>query len=128
LFQAATNTTALVVLAAISVVGSNIEGFKILFEDRAIVRDYKSLLQIETRLMQISYFLGKQARLVAPLSNSEKLYNVVAKYQDLGLFTSASYHQGSVTYLGILSALIRMNASMKFFVSMGAPWGLGGEF
>ncbi len=90
LFQATMNTTALVGLSLLSVAGSNLDGFKLLFEDRAIVRDYKTLLQIETKLTQISYYLGKQTRLMATLDHPQALYTVIKKYEDLGLFTGSS--------------------------------------
>ncbi|MBO4204196.1 hypothetical protein J5893_05290 [bacterium] len=58
---------------------------------------------------------------MANLENPEKLYTVVKKYQDLGLFTGVQ-ETHNVSYLGILSALIRMNASMKKFVTWGGSY------
>ena len=125
--QSSTTTAVLVWLSALSVIGSNLDGLRLLFEDRPMVRDYKTLLEIETKLMQISYYLWKQTRIMANLENPEKLYTVVKKYQDLGLFTGVQ-ETHNVSYLGILSALIRMNASMKKFVTWGGSYVLKWDF
>lgn len=122
LLQSTTNTALLVGLSALSVLGSSLSSLKILFEDRPIIRDYKKLLQIETKLTQIAYYLGKKTRLLATLDTPETLYRVVEKYQGLGLF-EAGLEQGEVSYFGILSDLIRMNATIKGFIGGGGNGG-----
>jgi hypothetical protein len=116
---ATTTTAVLLALAGVSVGASNIEGFAILFQNRAIVRDYKSLLQIETKLNQIAYFLGTRTNLVAKLDNTGNggaLQTIVEKYVEEGLFTG-SVRNDQTTYVGILTSLMRMNAGMKQFLS-----------
>ncbi|MDR2540396.1 MAG: hypothetical protein LBD11_01085 [Candidatus Peribacteria bacterium] len=68
LTSATATTTVLLAIAGASVVSSNLEGFAILFQNRAIVRDWRSLLQIETRISQIAYTLGKRANLIGRLN------------------------------------------------------------
>jgi len=69
-------------LASASVVGSSLEGFAILWQDRAIVRDYRTLLQIETKLSQTAFELSKKARLVAKLdAMPPALKSIVQKYE-----------------------------------------------
>ncbi|MDR3169681.1 MAG: hypothetical protein LBU27_08310 [Candidatus Peribacteria bacterium] len=116
---ATVTTTVLLALAGVSVGVSNIEGFAILFQNRAIVRDYKSLLQIETKLNQIAYFLGKRTNLIAKLDNTGDggaLQKIVEKYVEEGLFTG-NVRNDQTTYVGILTSLMRMNAGVKQFLS-----------
>lgn len=62
--------------------GSSLEGFAILWQDRAIVRDYRTLLQIETKLSQTAFELSKKARLVATLEPMPSaLESIVQKYK-----------------------------------------------
>jgi hypothetical protein len=116
LAQATLTTAFLVELAALSVVGSNLGGFAILFEDRVVVRDWKTLLQIETKISQIAYYLGKTANITVPLENISSLQSLVAKYQEAGLFTAMT-SSSSASYTDILSDLSSMNAAMKFFLA-----------
>ena len=71
-------------LATFSVVQSNVEGLAILFADWPIVRDYKTMLDIETDLFDIAYFRSKEINILQDIdSNMEKkLKNVVKKYID----------------------------------------------
>jgi hypothetical protein len=116
LAQATLTTTFLLELAALSVVGSNLGGFAILFEDRAVVRDRKTLLQIETKISQIAYYLGKTANITVPLADFSSLYSLVATYQEQGLFTGMT-SSSSASYADILSDVSSMNAAMKFFIA-----------
>jgi hypothetical protein len=116
LAQATLTTTFLLELAAMSVVGSNLGGFAILFEDRAVVRDWKTLLQIETKISQIAYYLGKTANITASLENLGSLQALVVKYQEAGLFTGVA-SSSSASYADILADLSSMNAAMKFLVA-----------
>ncbi|GHV25689.1 hypothetical protein FACS1894176_04840 [Bacteroidia bacterium] len=120
LTSATVTTTVLLAIAGASVVSSNLEGFAILFQNRAIVRDWRSLLQIETRISQIAYTLGKRANLVAKLNDDGgALVAIVQQYVDEGLFTGSSIGKDKATYAEILSSLTRMNAGMKMFLSFG---------
>jgi len=59
------------------------DGFAILFKDRPIVRDYKTMLDIETVLFDIAYFRSKQINLTSPFESDmiDKLNTLVEKYQ-----------------------------------------------
>jgi hypothetical protein len=123
LAQATLTTTFLLELAALSVVGSNLGGFAILFEDRPVVRDWKTLLQIETKISQIAYYLGKTANITVPLENISSLQSLIAKHQEAGLFMGMT-SSSSASYADILSDLSSMNAAMKFFVATNKTWAL----
>lgn len=117
------NTTTslfLLELAAISVVQSNTEGFAILFDDWPIVRDYKTMLDIETDLFDIAYFLSKEMNILQRVdSNTKKeLKNVIKKYRDKWLLTgNDSDINGSIA--DVLSDLNSMNVVMKQFIMVG---------
>ncbi|MBR7036839.1 hypothetical protein IKI14_03050 [bacterium] len=70
--------------AAASVVQSNTEGFAILFADWPIVRDYKTMLDIETDLFDIAYYRSKDIDLTHPIDSNMKveLKKVIKKYID----------------------------------------------
>jgi hypothetical protein len=85
--QSSLTTFALLSLASVSVVTSNLEGLAILYQDRPIVREWRSVLQIESRIMQVTYFLGKTVNLFQPIKDMSGLRTIVLKYQDEGLFT-----------------------------------------
>ncbi|MDR0860484.1 MAG: hypothetical protein LBO09_05980 [Candidatus Peribacteria bacterium] len=115
--SATVTTTVLLALAGASVVSSNLEGFAILFQNRAIVRDWRSLLQIETRISQIAYSLGKRANLIGTLNeDGGALQAIVQQYVNEGLFTG-EVRTDKTTYSAILTSLTRMNAGMKMFLS-----------
>jgi hypothetical protein len=104
------------------VVSSNLEGIPMLFEDRPIVREWRSVLQIETKITQVAYFLGKTQNLLASLDGKglSGLQQIVKKYQDDGLFTGVNLsNYGGISYYDILRDLARMNAGMKYFISVG---------
>jgi hypothetical protein len=115
--QATLTTFVLLSLSAYSVVASNLEGIPMLFQDRAIVREWKSLLDIETNLMQVAYFLGKTRNIMSSLEDTSSLQAVVQKYQEEGLFTGADFSRGGISYYDILRDLGRMNAAMKYFIA-----------
>ncbi|MDR2191118.1 MAG: hypothetical protein LBP53_08395 [Candidatus Peribacteria bacterium] len=121
--QASLTTVALLTLSALSVGSSNLEGLSILWQDRVIVREWKTLLQIETKLSQIAYHLGKQANIVAQLENTNNLKRILEKYQEAGLFTGVA-GSSNASYFDILSQLAIMNSAMKIFISTTATAGL----
>jgi hypothetical protein len=57
----------------------------ILFRDRPIVRDYKTMLDIESALFDVAYFRSKQINLTRPVDGNmvDQFNEVVKKYQDL---------------------------------------------
>ena len=117
--QSTLTTFALLSLASTSVVTSNVEGIPMLFQDRPIVREWRSLLQIETKVTQIAYFLGKTTNLLSSIQDVSGLQNIVLKYQADGLFVGYVAREG-VSYLNILSDLVKMNAGMKYFIAFGS--------
>ena len=114
--QASLTTFALLALSSVSVVASNLEGIPMLFQDRAIVREWRSLLQIETQLIQVAYFVGKTRNILASLTETSGLKELVDKYVEEGLFFSSS-DRSNFSYYNILYDLANMNAAMKYFIA-----------
>ena len=109
----------LLVLAAKSVLQSNTEWFAILFKDRPIVRDYKTMLDIETDLFNLAYFRSKQMNLTLSLEKQEtydKLNEIIEKYQWLWLLYKWAKMQKTESFASILEELIEMNTVMKHFI------------
>lgn len=120
-FSNSVTSLSLLGLATFSVVQSNVEGLAILFADWPIVRDYKTMLDIETDLFDIAYFRSKEINILQDIdSNMEKkLKNVIKKYIDKWLFVgNDSVINWSIR--SILWELNRMNSVMKQFIMV---WG-----
>lgn len=115
--NASLTTFLLLGLMSASVVSSNLEGIPMLFQDRAIVREWRTISKIETKIVQVAYFLGKTRNLLAPMKEISGLQEVVQKYVDDGLFTGTLVKQTGTSYYDVLRDLARMNASMKYFVA-----------
>lgn len=119
--QATIVTTFLLELSAISVGESSIEWlWTVLFKDRPIVRDYRSLLQIETQLTQLTYNLSKKVSLIKLFQGDllDNINSVIKKYQELWLLeeTEKKWLDWWVTLVSVISDLVMMNASMKNFI------------
>lgn len=122
-----TTSVVLLAMAWASVIQSNMDGFAILFKDRPIVRDYKTMLDIETVLFDIAYFRSKQISLTSPFESDmiDKLNTLVEKYQWVWLLdaSKAKFEEGSTTMAAILYDLVAMNSSMRYFIShAGTRW------
>ncbi len=106
---------------SLSVVQSNIEWLAILYKDRVVVRDYKEMLDIETRLFDVAYFRSKQINLTHPMEwNLSNSFNELIKdYQRKWLLEPGLSLNGNETMADILGDLIMMNAAMKQFILMG---------
>ena len=114
-----TTSTVLLLLASASVVQWNTEWWAVLFKDRPIVRDYKTLLDIETQLFDVAYFRSKQVNLVSSLEwdMAKQLNEVIEKYMESWLFESTKGRIGdSVSMADVLMELISINAVMKRFI------------
>ena len=78
-----------ILVASASVVESNVWGLAILLRDRVIVRDYKELMDIETRLFNVALSRSKQLNLMRQINTESKLWqdlsDIIAKYRDNGL-------------------------------------------
>lgn len=109
----------LLMLAAWSVIQSNIEWFSILFKDRPIVRDYKEMLDIETRLFDVAYIRSKQMDLSRPFESDliKALNQIVKKYQWIWLLEPWVEIREGASMADILLDLIEMNSSMRHFIS-----------
>lgn len=116
----------LLLLTSASVLQSNTEWFAILFKDRPIVRDYKTMLDIETELFDVAYFRSKQINLTLKLEWKEVYDNinkVIEKYQWLWLLSKWAKLRWTETMANILEEMIRMNTAMKHFILFwGSPW------
>ena len=118
--SATLTTFMLLVLASSSVASANLEGLAILWQDRAIVRDWRTLLQIDARTSQIAYYLGKTVNLLSSVSvdASASLQEIFLSYESEGLFTGvATSSYGNISYFDILVDIALMNAAMKVFLA-----------
>ena len=110
----------LLMLASSSVVESDVEWLAILFKDRPIVRDYKQMLDIETEIFTTAFNFSRKIDLTRALKwNTVSQFDAVVKqYQASWLLREGADTNGSASMANILSDLISMNASMKYFISM----------
>ena len=112
-------STVLLMLASESAFASNLEWLAILFADRPIVRDYRTMLDIETDLFDIAYYNSKQIDLTRPFEWEQisKLNDLIKKYQEKWLFEKTDYKiKGQSSMADILLTLIAMNRAMKQFI------------
>ncbi len=118
--SATSTSVVLLMLASASVVESDVEWLAILFKDRPIVRDYKQMLDIETEIFTTAFDFSRKIDLTRVLKwNTMSQFNaVVEQYQASGLLKQWAKPNDSASMTNILSDLISMNASMKFFISV----------
>lgn len=119
-------STVILLLASVSVLQSNTEWFAILFKDRPIVREYKSMLDIETELFDTAYFQSKSINLTLNLDWKiyEDINKIIEKYQNSWLFEKnwSKKLNGNESMADILMELISINTSMKHFILfLGKP-------
>lgn len=118
----------LLLMASESVFQSNTEWLAILFKDRPIVRDYKSMLDIETDLFDTAYFYSKKVNLISKIEWKEVYSNmngVIEKYRKSWLLADNTnlIQENSRSISDILQELISMNTAMKHFILfIGKPW------
>ena len=114
----------LLMLASSSVVESDVEWLAIFFKDRPIVRDYKQMLDIETEIFDTAFWFSKKVDLTRTLQwNTVSKFNAVVKEYQASWLLRKGATVNSASMADILSDLISMNASMKFFISMwGEVW------
>lgn len=106
-------------LASMSALQSNTEWLWILVKDRVIVRDYKQMLNIETSLMELGYFLSQRVNLISKIEWPllENFKSVVKHYQDAWLLKETNLNNiWNITIADILKDMIIMNAYMKHFI------------
>lgn len=106
-------------LALVSVVQSNADWIGILFKDRPIVRDYKTMLDIESDLFDVAYFRSKQVNLTLPVEWDmvKQLKDVIKKYQDSWLLAENTVElKENVGISHVIRDLLKMNAAMKHFM------------
>lgn len=115
-----TTLTVLLQLAALSVWQSNTEWLRILTKDRVIVREYKRLLDIESSIMELAYYLSKYVNLTSSFEWNliENVNSVIKRYQELWLLekTDNSNRLNWASISDIMSEMIVMNAYMKHFI------------
>lgn len=128
LLSAWATTVVLLWLTAASTVQWGLEWLSILFESRPIVREYKSLLDIETRLMNAAYYYSDKVSLTRPLDSDlyKRLWKVIDKYRWLWLLDWSWTISSNVSLNNVILALLTENASMKSFVANWWIWGGGG--
>ena len=111
--------TVLLSLAGASVLQSNTEWLRILLKDRVIVREYKQMLDIESSLMELAYFLSQRVNLISKFEWTllENLKSVIKKYQSAWLLKETNLsNMPNITLADILTDMIMMNAYMKHFI------------
>lgn len=116
-------TTILLMLASSQVFESWFQSlFWVLWSDRYIVRDYKKMLEIDTRIMNVAYSLSDKVLLTAKLENDgikDNWKNLIEKYANLGLFTrdNMSNTIWDLSVASLLQDLSELNGAMKWFLS-----------
>lgn len=113
-------SVALLSLASASVIQSDAEWLAILSKDRPIVRDYKKLLDIETEIFETAFSLSKTVDLTRSVQGNtvSQVNAVIKKYQASWLLRKWLDINSSVSIKNILTDLVSMNASMKFFMAV----------
>ena len=116
----ATSVT-LLLLASVSVIMSNTEWLAILTKDRPIVRDYKQMLDIETKLFNVAFTFSRKIDLTRSFdwNTVDRFYDVVKQYQKSWLLRKWANPTWNISMANILMDLISMNAYMKYFISVG---------
>ena len=109
----------LIFLTSVSIIRSNTEWFAILFKDRPIVRDYKTMLDIETNLFEVAYFRSKQINLTRDLDSASlknSLNDLIVEYQEKWLLATWVKLNKNVSMYDVISDLVYMNTAMKQFI------------
>ena len=116
----ATTSVVLLILAAGSVIESDVEWFAIFFKDRPIVRDYKEMLGIETRIFDVAFSFSQKINLVRSFNwnTVSEFNNVVKEYQKSWLLRKWVNPTWNISMADMLFDLIRMNTAMKYFIAM----------
>ncbi len=106
-------------LVSVSFIQSNTEWFAILFKDRPIVRDYKTMLDIETNLFDVAYFRSKQIDLTQPFQSDllAKFADLIEEYQKKWLLEMWVKLE-SANMADIIIDLFNMNTYMKHFITI----------
>ena len=95
-----TTLAVLLSLASLSVWQSNTEWLRILVKDRVIVREYKQMLNIETSLMELAYFLSQHVNLEREYDGTlvTNFKSVVKKYQAAWLLKETDLNEFGFKY------------------------------
>lgn len=114
----AITSAVLALLISASIIQSGTEWLIILFKDRPIVRDYKEMLDIESSIFDVAFFLSKQVNLTRPLESdlSSKFADLIKEYQAKWLLESGLPLKNGTSIASILIDLLEMNANMKHFI------------
>ena len=119
MFSNAITSAVLALLISASVIQSNTDGIIILFKDRPIVRDYKEMLDIESLIFDVAFFLSKQVNITRPLEPelASKFSALIKEYQEKWLLGSGlPLNENNASVASILPDLLEMNARMKHFI------------
>ena len=120
IFSSVMTSYVLIMLASVSTVGSSVNSLAILFRDRPIVRDYREMMKIETKLFDAAFFRSQQINLTRPMEEWWNLQNdlnaIIEKYRKLWLLEDSNNKIRGGSMADIISDLITMNAAMKHFI------------
>ena len=114
------SSVVLLMMAASSVVTSNLEWWTVLFRDAPIVREYKQMLDIQSKLFQVAYLRSKQLILTTWLKSAtfyDEFNKLIEKYQEQWLFEKWSKIKSTSTLSDILLDMVSLNATMRYFVA-----------
>ncbi len=106
-------------LAAISALADNSIWITILFQDRAIVRDWTKLLDVERVLTQTAYNLWVVGDIWRTISDAKALNDIVKDYAWKGLFEDDAYFWDSIKYMDAITRLAELNSAVKWFMAYG---------
>lgn len=116
-----TTSVVLIALASVSAAQSSTVWLAVLFRDRPIVRDYKTMMDIESELYDVAYFRSKQINIAHQVDwdMHNALETVVEKYQDLWLLATGNdvtKLKDTTTMVDVIWDLLWMNATMEIFI------------
>ena len=115
----AITSAVLVLFISASVLQSSTDWIIIVFKDRPIVRDYKEMLDIESLIFDVAFFLSKQVNLTHPLESdlSNQFADLIEEYQEKWLLDKGlPLNKNDTSIADILPDLLEMNARMKHFI------------
>lgn len=118
----------LISLSFASVLYSNTAWLWILVKDRVVVRDYKTMLDIETSWIELAFFLSQTTNLANKVNDDKlplKLNEIIKKYQQSWLFATIWAENkigGQFRLMDLMSDMIVMNGHMRHFLMYNNTW------
>lgn len=92
----------------------------ILFKSKAFIRDWKTLLNLETQINEVFYELWLSAMADRKIVKSSDFQLILDKYVDSNKLFSKAIIYETATYWDLVKMLLKMNGSMKTFLSLNS--------